>query len=372
MSPVRATPFHVRAADANEGNLWRSRNGFTLAASYGGVASEAAAARLGVAMADISWRWRVTLEGARVRELMQRLFTCDASGLAPGRALKALWLADGGGVRGAGVVACHGRQSFQLISAGADHDWIAGAASAFGCTLRDITEEEGGVALVGPYAAKLVAALGLDPTLEPVTFRRFPWRSVDVTLSRFGEQGGYELWCKAEDAPIVWDRVMRAGEPFAILPAGLDAMDVLDIEAGVPRPGRDYDAATDGTAAEPIPGAWRLESLIDPEHQGFNGARAARAATPREQLVGLIIDSTTPSPFTPVMLNGKPVGRTLSSVCSPVLRRAIALAQIETALAVQGTAVSLVLPASRALLPTVAAAHIVDLPFLPPPDPIAP
>jgi len=372
MNAVRATPFHARAADANARNLWAPRNGFTLAASYGGVESEAVAARLGVAMADISWRWRVVLEGARVRELVQRLFTRDASGLAPGQALKALWLADGGGVRGAGVVACHGGQGFGLVAAGADADWIGAAASVFGCTLRDVTEEEGGLALIGPYAAKLVAALGLDPALEPCTFRRFSWKNIDVTLSRFGEQGGYELWCKAEDAPIVWDRVAQAGEVFAILPAGLDAMDVLDIEAGVPRPGRDYDSARDGAAAEPQPGAWRLAALIDPEHRDFNGDRAALAATPRERLVGVVIDSPTPVPFTPVLAGGKQVGRTLSSLFSPILRRAIALAQIETAHAVPGMAVSLVLPATRLAPPLAAAARIVDLPFLPPPDPIAP
>ena len=58
MSPVRATPFHVRAADANSGNLWSARRGFTLAAAYSGAEAEAAAARIGVVMADISWRWR--------------------------------------------------------------------------------------------------------------------------------------------------------------------------------------------------------------------------------------------------------------------------------------------------------------------------
>jgi len=370
MSPVRATPFHIRAADANTGNLWTQRNGFTLSAAYSRSDAEAAAARVGVVMADISWRWRVSLEGARVRELVQRLFTRDASGLQPERALKTLWLSDGGGVRGAGVVARHGRQSFQLVSAAQDADWIAAAAARFGVTMHDMTEEEGGLAIVGPYAAKLVEALGLDPALELSAFRKESWKSLDVTLSRFGEFGGYEIWCAASDAPLVWDRVARAGEPFAILQAGLDAMDTLDIEAGVPRPGRDYDGASDPGAAEPLAGELRLDSLIDAEHAGFNGAKAALAAKPRLRLTGLVIDSAVPAPFTPVTIEGRAVGRTLSSRYSPLLRRAIALAQVEEAHAVPGTTIQLLLPAARNMLPAVAAARIADLPFLPPPDPI--
>ena len=372
MSPVRATPFHIRAADANTGNLWVPRNGFTLSAAYSDANAEAAAARIGVVLSDISWRWRVLLEGARVRELVQRLFTRDVSGLPPGQALKALWLSDGGGVRGAGAIARVGRQSYQLVSAAEDRDWIAAAAAHFGATARDVTDEQGGLAIVGPYAAKLVAALGLDPTLELSSFRKESFKGFDVTLSRFGEFGGYEIWCDADDAPVVWDRVMRAGEPFAILPAGLDAMDLLDIEAGVPRPGRDYDGAADPNAAEPLAAELRLDKLIDAEHAGFNGARAALAAKLRVVLTGLVIDGAVPAPFTPVTIDARPVGRTLSSRYSPLLRRAIALAQIDTAHAVPGTAVQLQLPASRTQLPTVAAARIADLPFLPPPDPIAP
>ena len=372
MKPVRATPFHSRAADANPGNLWAPRGGFTLASAYCGTEAEAVAARIGVVMVDISWRWRTTLEGARVRELVQRLFTRDVSGLTPGQALKALWLSDGGGVRGAGVVARQGRQAYRLVSAIEDAEWIAAAAANFGVTLRDTTEEEGGLAIVGPYAAKLVEALGLDPTLELSTFRAESWKGLDIALSRFGELGGYEIWCAAEDAPLVWDRVARAGAPFAILPAGLDAMDVLDIEAGVPRPGRDYDGASDPDAAAPLAGELRLSKLIDVAHAGFNGAKAALAATPRVSLTGLVIDGAVPAPFAPVTVEGRVIGRTLSSRYSPLLRRAIALAQIEEGRAVPGTAVQLLLPASRLLLPTLAAARIVDLPFLPPPDPIAP
>jgi aminomethyltransferase len=369
---IRATPFHGRAAEANRANHWIARGGFTLAGAYSGTAEEAAAARFGVVMADISWRWRATLEGARVRELVQRLFTRDASTLNPGQALKALWLSDGGGVRGAGVIARTGRQSFQLVSAASDTAWIGAAAALFGIMLRDMTAEQGGLALIGPYAAQLLRAMGLDPAFEPVTFQKALWRGLDITLSRFGEHNGYELWCKAEDAPVLWDRVAAAGAPFALLPAGLDAMDTLDLEAGVPRPGRDYDGATDAAATQPLAGELRLAALIDAEHAQFNGAAAALAGFGRRKLAGLLLDGDTPAPFTPVLLNGIAVGRTLSSRHSPILRRAIALAQLDEAHAAPGTRLTLTLPATRDAAPAMSTARVTDLPFLSPPDLIAP
>ncbi len=366
-----ATPFHARTAPANRANLWAQRGGFTLPRAFEDAEREALAARFGVVVSDISWRWRVVLEGARMRELVQRLFTKDAAALTPGQALKALWLSDGGGVRGAGVVARHGRQTFQLTAAAPDAEWIANAAALFGATMHDVTREEGGLALIGPYAARLVTVLGLDPALEPLSFRKLSWRGLEITLSRFGEHGGYEVWCKAADAPALWDGIVRAGGFFALALAGLDAMDTLDLEAGVPRPGRDYDGATTGDASAPLAGELRLGSLIDPEHADFNGAKPALAAKPKRKLVGIALDSATPAPFTPLFAGGAVVGRTLSSRYSPALRRAIALAQLDEGFG--GAGLSLTLPPSRhLLLPTVTAAHVVDLPFLTAPDPIAP
>lgn len=368
---IRATPFHARTSELNRANAWSTRNRFTLASHFGNPAREAAAARFSVVMADISWRWRIALEGARVRDLIQRLFTRDAASLASGAALKALWLADGGGVRGAGVVARNGRQSFQITAATDDTDWLAAAASLFGVEPRDTTETQGGLALTGPYAAKLLAALDIDPAQEPLAFRGAVWKGLDLTVSRFSEHGGYELWCSAEDATLLWDRIARAGEAFGLVPAGLDAMDILDLEAGVPRPGRDYDGAATPDAATPLAGELRLASLIDTDIAGFNGRNGALAQQPRRKLVGLALEAESPAAFTPVFNGPQQVGHTLSSVYSPVLRRAIALAQIDLAHANPGTRLTLLLPATRdELLPTVTAAVVTDLPFLPPPDPI--
>jgi aminomethyltransferase len=165
-------------------------------------------------------------------------------------------------------------------------------------------------------------------------------------LSRFGEHGGCEIACKDEDAYLVWDRIAKAGRPYALRPAGLDAMDIADLEAGVPRPGRDYDPAT-----APSPVEMGLESLVDPDHAIFNG-RAGYLALPRTNArVGVELDGERPAPHAPF----KQGGRTLHSLYSPALRRAIALAVVDTTLAAPGTALALA---------NGTAARVCALPFL--------
>ncbi len=223
-----------------------------------------------------------------------------------------------------------------------------------------------------PTLAKLLAALGIDPALEPLHFRQQEWRGLSFTLSRFGEHNGYEIWCEADHALYLWDRIAAAGAPFALTPAGLDAVDTLDLEAGVPRPDRDYDGAHDPQVAAPLAGELRLGALIEAE-QDFNGRAAAICWQPKRRLAVIVLDSDTPAPFASLLFGGQVVGRVLSSRWSPILRRAIALAQIDVAHATAGTRLSLILPPSREVhTQTVTTATVVDLPFLSAPDLIVP
>ncbi|MGC9952770.1 MAG: hypothetical protein ABSD21_00625 [Rhizomicrobium sp.] len=349
---LRATPFHARVAEANRFNAWENRGGFTLAL---GDPSEALAARFGAVLADVSWHWRASICGPRAGEFVSRLLTRDASRLGPGEALKALWLNDAGGVRGIGTMARLGPESFVLVSAAKDFGWIADAAALYGVAVRDVTEEEGVLALIGPAAGKVLAAAGLEHDLGPLALRKFFWRGLDVTLSRLGE--GYELWCKPDDALIVWDRIVKAGRPFALCPVGLRALDILDLENGVVQPGGDFAPARDGYTREPSPQSLGLSDLVDRDHV-FNGHAGYLTAGADKVLAGILFDSETPAPQTVLTRGGLAVGRTMGSLVSPALRRAIALAVLDA------DAPGAVLTAGGVACRTTA------LPFLPIPAPI--
>jgi glycine cleavage system T protein (aminomethyltransferase) len=366
---IRATSFHARAAAANLFNRWTARNGFTVSQDYGDAVGEALAARTGAVLTDISWRWRMFIEGPNASACLSHLLTKSVEHLSPGQSLKALWLNDGGAVRGAAAAARYAADQFLLVSSATDAVWLAEVAHQFDVSLRDITEQEGGLALIGPRAKAVLDAAGLNTDIEPLGFHKLFWRNLDVTVSRWGEHDGYEIWCAADDCCLLWDRLMKAGSPHAIRAAGAAAADTLDIEAGVPRPERDYQPATDGFSGTPTPGALGLESLVDESQSTFNGRAAWLAARNSEQtaMVGIEIDSESPAPFVPLMRGHAVVGRTLTSVYSPTLRRGIALAQVETSLAVAGTEFSLTLPMSAEnLLTRSVAARVLSLPLVKP------
>jgi len=352
-----ATPFHARAAEANTCNAWENRGAFTLASDYGDAAGEAVAARFGAVLADMTWCWRIMMTGPRAADFVSRFFTCDASMLVPGAALEALWLNDAGGVRGAGTVVRFGREAFLLVSPAEDADWLTHAARLYGVAVKDLTAAEGMLALVGPASAKIIEQAGLDSAFPPLTLKRQFWRGMDVTLTRFGL--GYEIWCEPDGALILWDRLMAAGRSFALRPAGQKAMDILALESGMLRCGVDYKPARDGFASGPTPQSLGLCAFVD-RHHLFNGSRGFQAAGPDTVLAGLLLDSEKPAPDAAVTQAGRPVGRTLTSLYSPVLRQAVALA------------VCAAPPPERGLAAGTAKCRAAALPFLPIPGPIAP
>jgi aminomethyltransferase len=331
---LRATPFHMRAAEANRLNTWENRGGFTLAGSYADPRAEAVAARFGAMLADMSWHWRVAIIGERADEFVSHLFVRDVSNLVPGMACDTLWLNDGGGVRGMGSVVRTGRHSFLLISEAADMQWIAQAASLYGVTIRDDTPEQGVLKLVGPYARKILETAGLNADLAPHALRKYFWKGLEVALSRLG--GGYEVWCSPDDALIVWDRLVAAGDRFALCPAGQTAMDIFAIESGILRPGHDFEPARDGFSPEPSVRSLGLLDRVEQNHD-FNGRAGSLAAGADKILVGILVESDIPAPHMAVARNGRCVGRTLGSLFSPALGRAIALAALDVDTSMPGT-----------------------------------
>jgi aminomethyltransferase len=191
--------------------------------------------------------------------------------------------------------------------------------------VRDQNEAEGVLAVIGPAAAKVLAAAGLEPGLQPMRLASRDWRGVSVVLSRIGL--GFEIWCAPDDALIVWDRLASAGHSFALLPAGLQALDTLEFESGVLRTGRDYQPARDGFTPQPGPHALGLCGLVDRAHF-FNGRAAYLAAGPDTSLSGIVFDTAAPVPDGPVTASGRETGRAFASRWSPALRATAAFAVV--------------------------------------------
>jgi aminomethyltransferase len=188
---------------------------------------------------------------------------------------------------------------------------------------------------------------------------------IDVDISRTGYTGdlGYEIWMPADRAVAVWDALMEGGRPFDIKPAGMLALDVARIEAGLLLIEVDFfssrRALIPTQAYSPFElGMGRLVSLDKGRFIGQRALRAEHARGPARRVVGLEIDwndieraydaaglppavaAAASRVAVPVYRNDRQVGKATSTTWSPVLKRMIALATIERPYDAEGTRLS--------------------------------
>jgi aminomethyltransferase len=180
---------------------------------------------------------------------------------------------------------------------------------------------------------------------------------VAVDVSRTGYTGdlGYELWVEAADAAAVWDALIDAGRGHALRPAGLRALDLVRLEAGLILLGVDYTSSRHASIPEHAfsPDEIGLGRLVDFDKLSpFVGRRALTAELagggPARRLAGIELDwsgiearaaavglapavpptvSRTPVPvFAP---DGPQIGRITSSGWSPIRKAFIALATLD-------------------------------------------
>jgi aminomethyltransferase len=156
-----------------------------------------------------------------------------------------------------------------------------------------------------------------------------------VLVSRTGYTGelGYEIWCHPSDAATVWDAVMTAGAPLGIRPLGLEALDMLRIEAGLAFAGHEFCEQTDPFEA----GIGFTVPASKTEDYVGSGALARRRASPQRCLVGLDIEGNDAvHGGDPVHAGRAQVGIVTSATHSPIMQRQIALARIDVACATHG------------------------------------
>jgi aminomethyltransferase len=218
---------------------------------------------------------------------------------------------------------------------------------------------------------------------------------VPVDISRTGYTGdlGYEIWMPWERAVDVWDALMTGGRPFDIRPAGMLALDVARVEAGLLLIDVDFHSSKKALieAQTYSPFEMGLARLVQLDAGPFVGrpplVEEARDGWKR-QVVGLEIDwpsierlydqlemapqipATASRVAVPVYKNGDQVGRATTTTWSPVLKKLIALATVDAPYIADGTPLDfeITIEAARHLVP----ARVVKTPFFNPKRKTAP
>src|SRR5262249_20576372 len=103
--------------------------------------------------------------------------------------------------------------------------------------IEDISEKTAALALQGPTSGKLLKAAAEADVANLKYFRMTSGKiaGIPVDISRTGYTGdlGYEIWVPWSDAVKVWDALMDKGKQFDIHAAGMLALDVARVEAGL-------------------------------------------------------------------------------------------------------------------------------------------
>jgi aminomethyltransferase len=387
------TAVHERTLALCESLNYREWSGYYAVSAYESHHEhEYNAIRNASALIDVSPLFKYLVTGPDASRLVDRLITRDVSKMAVGQVFYTPWCDEHGKVIDDGTVSRLGEQTFRWTAADPSLRWFRQNAEGLRVDIEDISEQVAALALQGPTTARLLRSVA-QADIERLKYFRVTSGTiagVPVDISRTGYTGdlGYEVWMPAERAVEVWDALMTAGRPFDIKPAGMLALDVARIEAGLLLIEVDFFSSRKAMIASQkySPYEMGLGRLVDLDKGRFVGQRALRdehARGPARQIVGLEIDwneveriyehvglapavaATASRAAVPVYRNGRQVGRATSSTWSPVLKRMIALATVDRPHFSEGTQLQMevTVEATRHKV----GAKVVKTPFFNPP-----
>ncbi|MEM8935269.1 MAG: glycine cleavage T C-terminal barrel domain-containing protein [Pseudomonadota bacterium] len=329
----RATPLYSAVASESEANAWTSVNGLSVARVMTSVDDEYAAAKSSAVVTDLGALARATVAGPDAAAFLSRLTTAPALQLKLGESARGLMLDDAGYVVDLAEVSRASQSLFLLTTPTGHPRRLQLAARGLNVEIADISNEVAALGVFGPKADDALEKAGLRAPAQNLTASAV--QSGVETSARpvqFGVIPGVELLYPRDEALTLWQRLRRRG---GARPIGADALEVLRIESGAPRPGVDFVPAARTHAAIGAKSA-RLPSEIGLPHLApvnagwFNGRRALRhsAGAETRRLTVLAIDDDRSTPGAAVFAKGKTVGRVTSCAWSPALRRVVAFADV--------------------------------------------
>jgi aminomethyltransferase len=220
----------------------------------------------------------------------------------------------------------------------------------------DISDQLAALALQGPTSGALLKAVA-DADIDNLKYFRMTTGSIagiPVDISRTGYTGdlGYEIWVAWDQAVKVWDALFEAGRAFDIHAAGMLALDVARIEAGLLLIDVDFNGAKKALieAQKYSPFEMGLGRLVSADKARYVGQAALAAEKQRghaREIVGLELDwngiervyeqaglppampAVASRAAVPVYRDGRQVGKATSTTWSPILKKLIALATID-------------------------------------------
>lgn len=313
--------------------------GFDMPLSYTSIVKEHHVCRSKAALFDVSHMGRLRFDGEGSEALLDKLLTRKISDMPIGGVRYSLICNEQGGILD-DVLVSHletpSQQRYHLMVVNASNrekicSWIKQLLPEFPrVTFSDRTEITAMIAVQGPLAIEVSKRLfHFDPSrLKYYNATITDQFSKPVVVSRTGYTGedGFELICRCEEAPRIWENLLLVGRDAGFAPAGLGARDTLRLEAGMPLYGHELTEQVN-----PLTAGLRFACTF--QNHDFVGSEALGAITSQETefvRIGLLPESKRPAREGYLVFDsqGDEVGRVTSGSLSPTLGRPIAMAYV--------------------------------------------
>jgi aminomethyltransferase len=352
-----ASAFHTRTHELCESLNYRDWAGYYAVSAYETHHEhELNAIRNACALIDVSPLFKYRVSGRDAMRLVDRVITRDAKKLAVGQVYYTPWCDEEGKVIDDGTVTKVSGDTYRWTAADPNLRWLTSNAAGLDVEIEDVTEQIAALAVQGPMSARLLRQVCSAPidTLRYFRATSGEIRGVPVDVSRTGYTGdlGYEIWMPWHRAIEVWDALVEAGRSFDVHAAGMLALDVARVEAGLLLIDVDFHSSRKALieSQKYSPFELGMARLVNLDKGPFVGRRALQAeqrSGVRRQIVGLEIvwtevealyekvglpptaPTTTSRVAVPVYRDGRHVGRATSTTWSTSLKKLIALATVD-------------------------------------------
>jgi aminomethyltransferase len=308
--------------------------GWEMPVEYGppsSVKAEHLATRATAGVFDVSHMGEIATSGPQAEAFLQRILSNDVTKLQTGGAQYSLLCREDGGVLDDLFTYRLGADSFLTVTNASNHDkdlaWFREQAKAFGdVTVEDAHDRYAMLAVQGPQAREIVQALADGPLPDRLTCRHRLLRGQRVLVCGTGYTGedGVELLIAPQDAPMIWDEVVRRGA----VPAGLAARDTLRLEVNYHLYGNDLTEERG-----PIEAGLGWACKEDTGFIGSDAVRAVRKAGPAEKLVAFTMASGIARQGNAIVGGGEVTSGTMS----PSLEIGIGMAYVPSERSAEGT-----------------------------------
>ncbi len=349
---TRESGFHERTSARTRN--FTEYNGFWLANSFTnhGATDEYWACRTAAAAIDLSPLRKYEVAGPDAELLLQTCLTRNVRKLADGQVSYTAMCYDTGGMIDDGTVFRITQENFRWIG-GSDLSglWLRQQATERGLRawVKNSTDQLNNLQVQGPNSRDILRQIIWtrpdQPNMDELGWFRFSigrigdHNGIPVVVSRTGYTGelGFEVFCHPKHAPQVWDAIFEAGEPLGLVPMGLEALDILRIEAGLIFAGYEFCDQTD-----PYEAGIGFTVPLKTKEDDFIGRDALlkRKEHPQRTLVGLELVGGEPGALDDGVFVGRAqVGSITSGTISPTLGKNIALCRMAIEYAEIGTEV---------------------------------